>query len=431
MKIVIIGAGSASFGVSMIRDLLVCPELGSRGASLHLVDTDATALDRAMLFAAKLREHTGSDMALEKSLDRRSALDGADFVIVSVARKRYELWEQDFRVPLAHGFRHCLGENGGPGAAFHALRSFELVIPICKDIEEICPDALVLNFTNPEMRVLHAINHLTGVRAAGLCHGIGGAIDTLQTVLDRPADEFKIVSAGMNHLYAVLQVTDKQTGEDLLGEAKRRVLAAPAGEVPPLFRRILDVFDVFSFPSDDHIGEYVAFAEEFLGVKWPYGQESRPVVPNPPGPEPSWFDNFLDGTGPLPEWFLNPSGELAVPIICDIDGDRKMYREAVNVLNTDLSIENLPPGAAVEVPATVDAAGIHPEKVGPLPEPFAAIIRPQLTIAELLTEAYRTGSKKLVLQALLLDPVVDNTAEAEKMLDEMLELQADFLPVLE
>ena len=431
MKIVIIGAGSASFGSSMIRDLLICPELKGRGATLSLVDTDAAALDRALAFATKLKEHTGSDIALEKSTGRREALPGADYVIVSVARKRYELWELDFRVPLALGFRHCLGENGGPGAAFHALRSFELVIPICKDIEEICPGALVLNFTNPEMRVLHAINHLTNVNAAGLCHGIGSAINALERVLERPAGEFQVTSAGMNHFYAILKVTDKGTGEDLLGDAKRKVLAAPAGDFPPLFRRILDVFDVFSFPSDDHIGEYVPFAEEFLGVKWHYGQECRPVALNPPEPGPSWLDTFVSGTEPPPEHLLSPSGELAVPIICDIDGDRKMFREAVNVLNSGRYIENLPHGAAVEVPATVDAAGIHPENVGLLPEPFAAMIRPQLTIAELLTEAYRTNSKKLVLRALLLDPVVDNTAAAEKLLDDMLRLQADFLPALE
>jgi len=431
MKIVIIGAGSASFGSSIIRDLLICPELKGRGVTLSLVDTDAASLDRALAFATKLKEHTGSDIALEKSAGRREALPGADYVIVSVCRRRYELWELDFRVPLARGFRHCLGENGGPGAAFHALRSFELVIPICKDIEEVCPGAQVLNFTNPEMRVLHAINHLTGVKAAGLCHGISSAINTLANVLDRSADTFQVTSAGMNHFYAVLKVTDKRTGEDLLDEAKRKVLAAPPEDHPPLFRRILEVFDVFSFPSDDHIGEYVSFAEEFLGVKWRYGQECRPVALNPPEPGPSWLDTFVSGTEPPPEHLLNPSGELAVPIICDIDGDRKMFREAVNVLNSALYIENLPASGVIEVPATVDAAGIHPEHVGPLPEPFAAIIRTQFTIAELLTEAYRTNSKKLVLQALVLDPVVDNTAAAEKLLDDMLRLQADFLPALE
>ena len=123
--------------------------------------------------------------------------------------------------------------------------------------------------------------------------------------------------------------------------------------------------------------------------------------------------------------------DLAVPIIEDVELDRGSWREAVDVLNTDGYIDNLPRSGAVEVPATVDAAGIHPVHVGPIPEPFAALVRTQLSIAELVTEAYRTCSRKLALQALLLDPVVDSIAGAERLLDTMLELQKDYLPPLQ
>lgn len=125
---------------------------------------------------------------------------------------------------------------------------------------------------------------------------------------------------------------------------------------------------------------------------------------------------------------VNGSQELTVPIICDVEFDRGAFREAVNVLNTGGYIENLPRDIVVEVPATVDAKGLHPMKIGAIPEAFAAFMRPQYTIHGLLTEAYRTHSKKLLLQALLLDPCVNNLTAAEKMLDEMLELQSDFLP---
>jgi alpha-galactosidase len=410
----------------MIRDLLVAEELRGRGVRVSLVDTDAAALEHASAFAEKFRGRVGSDIAFEAATDRREALAGADYVIVSVARRRMELWEQDFRIPLAYGFRHCLGENGGPGSVFHAMRSFELIIPICRDAEKICPDALVLNFTNPEMKVLHAICTLTRVKAAGLCHGIGGAIQALSKILARPAEDLQVTSAGMNHFYALLKVADRKTGADLLDEAKRAVLAGKADFLPPLFRKMLEVFDVFTFPSDDHIGEYVPWAEEFLGVKWPYGQEHRKVPPQPQPPGKTWSDMYLQGQEN--EWMFRPSGELAVPIICDIELDRGMFREAVNVLNTARCIENLPADCVVEVPAVVDASGIHPRKVGLLPETFAEMIRRQAAICELLTEAYRTRSKKLLLQALLLDPLVNSVSAAEKMLDEMLELQKDFLP---
>ena len=426
MKVVIIGAGSGSFGPSMIRDLLVAKELKGRRVTVSLVDTDASALERSAAFAEKLKGSVGSDIVFDSSTDRRKALAGADYVIISVARRRMELWEQDFRIPLAYGFRHCLGENGGPGSFFHALRSFELVIPICRDVEKICPEALVLSFTNPEMKVLHAITTLTKVKAAGLCHGIFGAISALAKILNRPAEQLQVTSAGMNHFYVVLKAIDRGTGRDLLGEAKQAVLAGKADYLPPLFRKMLEVFDVFTFPSDDHIGEYVSYAEEFLGVKWHYGMEHRKVRLRPSPPGRHWADEFMEGKAP--DWIWRPSGELAVPIICDIQFDRGMFREAVNVLNTPLYVENLPAGCVVEVPAVVDASGIHPQNVGPLPETFAEMIRRQATICRLLTEAYRTNSKKLLLQGLLLDPVVNGVSAAEKMLDEMLELQKEFLP---
>ena len=427
MKIVLIGAGSRSFGRGQIVDVLTSKELCGRDVTFTLVDEDEAALDLMTQFANRVKTHTGTDITIESATDRCFALPDADYVIVSVARKRMELWEQDFRVPLAYGFRHCLGENGGPGAVFHALRSLDLVIPICRDVERICPDALVMNFTNPEARVLHAIRRLTDVKAAGFCHGVFSAIDFLARCLDRPADRLEIISAGMNHFYCILRVTDRDTGEDLLGKALDYVVNDRSGDVPPLFRKIAEVFGIFSFPSDDHIGEYLSFGAEYSGVKWHYGREIRPVSDGPEAAaEP--LEDYALGRRPLEGGIIKPSGELTVPLICDIELDRGTFRPAVNVLNDDGYIENLPRNGVVEVPATVDASGLHPLKVGSLPEPFAAYIRTQFTIIELVTEAYQTRSRKLLLQALLLDPLVDGIASAEQMLDDMLELQKDYLP---
>ncbi|MBM3189481.1 MAG: hypothetical protein FJZ90_12245, partial [Chloroflexi bacterium] len=277
MKIVLIGAGSRSFGRGQVVDILQAPEFRGQDVALSLVDADPAALDVMARFAERVKTHVQSDVHLEATTDRRAALPGADYVIIAVARQRMALWEQDFRVPLAHGFRHCLGENGGPGALFHALRSLELVLPICRDVEALCPDALVMNFTNPEARVLHAICHLTRVKAAGFCHGVFGALRAVERYLDRPAETLDVVSAGMNHFFCLLRVRDKETGEDLLPELHRCVLRDDSPQTPPLFRRMVELFGVFSYPSDDHIGEYLSFGSEFHGVKWPYGLESRPV----------------------------------------------------------------------------------------------------------------------------------------------------------
>ncbi len=427
MKVVLIGAGSHSFGLGQIVDLMQAPELRGREVELALVDVDERALDLMTRLAARIKAHTGSDIALESTTDRAAALPGADYVITAVARRRMELWEQDFRVPLSYGFRHCLGENGGPGAVFHALRSFELMIPICRDVERLCPDALLLNFTNPEARVLHAICHLTQVRAVGICHGVFGALGRIAAYLERPIDDLDILSAGINHFYCVLQVRERSTGADRLPELVAMAAADRRDGAQSLFSKLAEVFGIFTFPSDDHIGEYLAYGAEFTGVKWPYGRESTPV-PEAEHGQLSHLEAYASGERPIDERVLRPSGELTLPIIADIELDTGNRRPAVNVLNGGGYIENLPADAAVEVPATVDGSGVHPVSVGPLPEAFAAMLRTQCTINSLVTEGYRTRSKKPLLQALLLDPCVNSVSGAERLLDEMLSLQREYLP---
>jgi alpha-galactosidase len=394
---------------------------------LSLVDVDERALDTMTKLAERIKQHTGSDIALHSTTDRTEALPGADYVITAVARKRMELWEQDFRVPLAHGFRHCLGENGGPGALFHALRSFELIMPICRDVERLCPDALLLNFTNPESRVLHAILHLTQVKAIGICHGVFGALEAISEYLRRPIDEFEVVSAGINHFYCVLSAKERATGKERLPELVQMAAADRSSGEASLFNTLAEVFGIFTFPSDDHIGEYLSYGSEFTGVKWPYGHESRAVSEDGRPGRPS-LEAYASGEVGLDEHILGPSGELTVPIITDIELNTGNVRPAVNVLNTEGYIANLPREAAVEVPARVDGEGVHPCSVGPLPEAFAAILRTQCTINSLVTEAYRTRDRKLLLQALLLDPNVNSVTGATRLLDEMLALQREFLP---
>jgi len=431
MKIVLIGAASHCFGFGTVVDILRAPALRGRGLEVALVDTDPDPLGRVHAAARRLRDHLHADIELTATTERRQALPGAQFAVVSVARRRWELWEQDFRVPLAHGFRHVLGENGGPGAVFHALRSFELILPICRDIEALCPAALMLNFTNPEARVLHAICHLTRVRAAGLCHGIAGAIRLLSQYLERPPEGLEVTSAGMNHFYCVLRATDRATGEDLLPTALAAAAADTHPDRSPLFRHFARIFGVFTFPSEDHIGEYLAFGSEFSGTHWHYGIERRRLR-QAEAPVPDLLGEYAAGRLPVDDpRVVRASGEVAVPLIADVVTDGDGRHDAMNVLNTAGYVENLPRDGVVEVPGTADAAGLHPLSVGAIPEAFAAFMRPQYTIHSLLTEAYRTRSRRLLLQALLLDPVVNSITHAEAMLDEMLALQAEFLPTFE
>jgi alpha-galactosidase len=425
IKVVIIGAGSVSFGRNMIVDLLRAEHLQGRDLQVWLVDLHEPGLEKMYRFALLVKAQVGSDADIHATPERAQALPGASYVVTAVSVRRYELWEQDFRVPLSHGFRHCLGENGGPGALFHSLRSLELMLPICHDVERLCPDALLLNFTNPEARVLDAVLHLTCVKAVGLCHGVFRSIRFISHYLDIPMETLEVTSAGMNHFYTILKVIERRTGQDLFPNLIER-LASDDSFPPSLWKKLIDIVGWFTYPSDDHIGEYVSFGAEFSGVKWPYGLESRPLGQPRPGPHLE-LDPYLSGK-PLDEGALRASTEIAVPVISAIETDRSARFDAVNVLNTAGYIENLPRNAVVEIPAMCDGAGIHPLHVGPLPEVPASFIPTQLSIQRLITEAYRTKSKKLLLQALLLDPVVNSITDAENLLDEMLQLQQEFLP---
>ncbi len=433
VKIVLIGAGSASFGPRTVIDVFLNRELQPLDVDFVLVDVDEPNLEAVYRFAERVGEETESNIRLSRTTDRCEALRGAKYVITSVARKRNELWNLDFRVPLELGFRHVLGENGGPGAAFHTLRSFELMVPIARDIERLAPRALLLNFTNPESRVCLAVSRLTQVRCVGLCHGVMTTIQTAARILGRKADDLHVSVGGINHFHWLMRVEDALTGEDLYPALRRKVDDQPE-LLSPLVRTLWQTLGLIPFPSDDHIGEYLAFAHEFCGTRLHWGRAwqavPREAAGGATGDAPERLAPYLEGKTPLAE-VLHPSGEFAVSICAGIELDRGRREPAVNVPNTNGAVANLPHEAIVEVPAVVDRKGIHPEPVGALPPAIAEFCRRQTAIQELLVEAYREGSRQLLLQALLLDPLVDSAARAEQLIEDMLRLQGEFLPTLQ
>ena len=447
IKIVLVGAGSASFGTRTVIDAFGNPDLNKLDVDLVLFDVDARNVEAVHAFARLVKDRTGSGIRLSTTTDRREALKGADYVVTSVARHRNELWALDFRIPLALGFRHVYGENGGPGGAFHTLRSLELMVPIAKDMEKLCPKALLLNYTNPESRVCLAVNKLTRVQCVGLCHGVMATILNVARILRRPVERLKVTAAGINHFHWVLKVRDAGTGKDLYPALKARVDRNP-GLLTGMTRRLWELFGLMPFPADCHTGEYLQFAFEFQGVNAHWGRPWEPVrlegveLQSESGVLTSHaalsrdqacerLAPYLKGKKRLTKGELAVSQELAIPIVCDIELDLGRREYAVNVANTNGAIENLPRHAIVEVPAVVDCKGIHPEQVGPLPEAIAELCRRQTAIQDHLVEAYRTRSRKILLQALLLDPIVDSVDRAEQLIRDMEALQGDFLPKFE
>ena len=169
-KIVFLGATSASFGLSMLRDLMATPELS--GSTLTLVGRDADSFGQTAALAALLSARTGAGLLIEHTTDRRAALDGAGFVVNTTAIDRNRLWKLDFEVPQKYGIRHTLGENGGPGGLFFTLRTLPLVLDIVRDMEAALPGGAFINFSNPESRIILALGKYSTVRCIGLCHGI-------------------------------------------------------------------------------------------------------------------------------------------------------------------------------------------------------------------------------------------------------------------
>lgn len=425
VKIVIIGAGSQIFGQRSIVDILSEASFEAEKLELVLVDVNPVKLDAMLRLALMVKERLSSRATVSATIDRREALPGADFVFISVSVRRYELWEQDFRVPYAYGFKQAYAENGGPGALFHALRNIHVVMAICEDIERLAPQAFVFNFSNPESRVLLAIKTLTGLSAVGLCHGQHDALTAITRLTGRPLNSIKIQGGGINHLFWLQEIRDKASGADLYPELREKAKACSDPSFS-LVAKLLDIYGMLTYPDNTHAGEFFSFGSEYMHGKWVHGLENRPVNVS----HKSTVDHIaplLDGQRPLEEILLR-SREIAVPIIVALTGGGTADFYSGNVVNDGLYIPNLQPNGVVEVPIKVSGRAIHPQTIEPLAEGVAAFCRTQMSIQHLTVTAYKERSKILLLQTLLLEPTVDSVSRAEALIDDMLYLQRDFLP---
>lgn len=416
-RIVFLGAGSASFGFSMFRDLFTSREL--EGSTLSLVDLNQESLERMYNLALKMNTDSGAGMRIEKTTDRREALPGAGFVINSVAIDRNRLWKLDFEIPRKYGIRQTLGENGGPGGLFFTLRTIPLVMDIARDMQELCPDALFINFSNPESRIILALGRYTNLQAVGLCHGVFMGRNDIATICGLPPEQLDVWAAGLNHFQWFLSVKDKSTGTDiypLLREGSRTYDPS----FSPLSRRLFHSFGLYPSCSDDHLGEYLAYGWEAgeEGYNFAWDEEHRRAMVE-------LTDSIIDGNVPAEDW-ATPSGEKGVEVITSILHNQHKWIEAGVVCNRG-AITNLPADCAVEVPITVDARGVHPVVIGDLPDGIARLLAMQVSVQQLSVEAAVQASKELALQALLIDPVINSTDAAIRILDELWEINKPYI----
>ena len=453
-KVVIIGAGSAVFGLTTLATLVRSPRL--RGGTLGLVDLEADGLALITALARRLNREWEAGLTIESATRREDLLPGADFVIVSIeVGPREGTWKRDWEIPLQFGVRQPYGENGGPGGFAHTLRQVPEMLGIARDMERLCPDAWLINFTNPVPRLCLAVSRYSHIKTVGLCHQINEAymfagvalaerysVDIPPSLSSnahpdvwpkarslaqqmRPLVDVK--AAGLNHFTWILDLRDRRTGEDLYPAFREAFMALPA-DFEPLTRAVFDATGLCPVPGDSHLAEYLPWCHDPRTKPWEkynlflYDWERAKVER-----DKKWraIEAMAQGTAPVYQ-LRGADGEGAVEIIEGLLG-QEIYREAVNIPNRG-HITNLPDGAIVELPALVGGWGIRGLNVGPLPEVVAELCRREIAVAGLSVDAAATGDQQMALQALLLDPCIDDLDTARAILEAYLAEYTATLP---
>ncbi len=445
-RIVLIGAGSAQFGYGTIGDILQSKVLEGSHIVLHDINPNTLAVvektAKAFIDENKLKYQ------LSASTNRAEALQGADFIISSIeVGDRFELWEQDWRIPQQYGVRQVYGENGGPGGLFHSLRIIPPILEICADIMKICPEATVFNFSNPMSRICTTVTRaFPKLKFIGMCHEISSLRRYLPRILGVPYEDLEVRAAGLNHFSAVLSAKYKKSGQDAYPDIRDKApkyfgnmpshntaqkyfketgqwsqkeedLANIEGDAWPerrVFKVILEKFGLLPITSDSHFGEY---------IQWAYDVTDHKGILD----FYNFYKQYLAHAQPRIEL---RQGERIISIIEGILTNAGYVEEAVNIPNNGL-IADLPDWLVVEVPATVDKDGIHGIPLGKLPHGFAGLLQNQVAVHDLTAEAVLQKSKSMALQALLVDPIVNQYEGIEEMLDTMIAYQEKWLGYLQ
>jgi alpha-galactosidase len=456
VKIVCIGAGSYSFGVTTLVSLLRSKVL--QGSELVLVDRNQSHLKIMRSLVEWLNEVWDSKMKISAYTDHHDALADADFVINAIeVGPREELWESDYHIPLKYGVRQPYAENSGPGGFAHAARNIVPILEIVWDMENLCPDAWFINFTNPMQRICAAIHRHSKIKVIGLCHQLGAGyamvgkalagdlgimvpemftsthaspqyIPSMHITGLQALEKVKITAAGVNHFTWMLDLRDRENGTDLYPLFRKRWEDLPK-EFEPLSRRVFDSFGLFPIPGDEHLCEYLPWVSNPNTKPWEkFDIDLYEWQTHSQDREENWV--VLEKavrSREAPEEFIPSYSEGALEVIENILQDNDFVWEAVNVPNKG-QIPNLPENAIVELPGLLNARGANGIHVGPMPDGISELLRREITISHLTVDAVANGNRQLALQALLLDPVITDLDVGLKILNDYLLTYREFLP---
>jgi alpha-galactosidase len=423
-RVVFIGAGSVEFTKNLLGDILAFPELA--GSEIVLHDIDPERLEAGTAIARWTSDTLGAPASISATLDRRAALEGADYVINMVQVGGHDATLLDFEIPLRHGLRQTIGDTLGIGGIFRALRTIPVMLGVAEDMAEECPDAWLLNYTNPMAMLCWSVYEGSPVdRIVGLCHSVQETTRRLARLVGVPFEDVTFLGAGINHQSFILRF--ERDGENLyplLDEAIERDPELAHTVRVELYKRL----GYFPTESSEHSAEYVPWfmrhddlVEHFRISVGEYVQRSEENLRE--------YERIRAALASGEGFEIERSLEYASLIIDSIETgkERVIYG---NVRNSGL-IENLPNGCCVEVPCLVDRAGVQPTHVGELPPQLAALNQTFANVCELTVRAALEGKPEHVYHAAMLDPNAASSLtldEIEAVVDELLVAHGAALP---
>jgi alpha-galactosidase len=458
-KITFIGAGSTVFAKNLMGDIWSYPELAD--ATICLMDIDAARLKQSEQVAQHIIKTLGINPTVETTTDRREALTGADYVVCMIQVGGYEpATVIDFEIPKKYGLRQTIADTLGIGGIMRGLRTIPVLLDILKDMEEICPDALFINYVNPMCMNQWAMSRASSIKTVGLCHSVPGTAHELARDIDVPYEDINYIVAGINHMAFYLKFENSKTGEDLYPLIHQ---VYDEGRVPDTNRVRYEMFKKLGYfvtESSEHFSEY---------TPW-FIKDSRPeLIEKFNIPIEEYIERCKAG---IISWELLekaeaegrlPSEEEILEALKDVHPMEMIKRGTVrgitnlneikrsveygsliihsmetgqpktiygNVPNYGI-IDNLPEGCSVEVPCLVDANGIQPTHIGKIPPHLAALMQTNINVQSLTVEAALTGKREHIYHAAMLDPHTGaelTLDEIWSMVDELIEAHGDYLP---
>ena len=423
LRIVFIGGASMTWMPSFAHDILACESLA--GSTVVLMDIDSERLPIMEKYIERLVREMKGDLKVEATTERAEALSGADYVVTTFGPGGHEYWKEDVAIALRYGIQEPAGMSVGPGGLMQGLKGIPTIVEIAQDMEKLCPDARLFNYTNPMSSLTLAFDRYSTIQGVGVCPGIYLYINRIGSALDISPDELHVTAGGVNHMNWLVEVRRK--GQDVLPEYREK---AKQVSRDPISRTLYELVDAWPVPGDGHTAEFIPYfigkgrdIEKRYDLAHDYIEkriEKRKLV---------WqnIEAAALGEGSLIKGEYE-SQERLEPMVQSIESNLQ-HVIYLNVTNNG-AIPNVLPGACVEVPVMIDRYGFHPVHIGPLPSGAAAITNLAAAVQDLTVEAALQGDRHLALQALALDPLTYtlDLDETERMLDEMLEASRPVLP---